>query len=119
MQIINFIILGLISGWFSGLLGIGGGIIIIPALVYIFGMTQHQAQGTTLALMVLPIGLFAALKYYGIGNVDIKTALFISCGFLIGAYLGAVTAQPISEIWLKRIFGMFLFIIAVKMVISK
>lgn len=119
MSIINYIILGLIAGGFSGLLGIGGGTIIIPVMVYIFGMTQHQAQGTTLALMVLPIGLLAALRYYWSGNVDIKMALFVCMGFFIGGFIGAIFAQPIPDLLLKRFFGIFLICVAVKMIMGR
>lgn len=119
MNIISYILLGLMAGIFSGFLGIGGGTIIIPVMIYIFGMTQHAAQGTTLALMVLPIGLLAALKYYWSGNVDIKMALFICSGFFIGGFIGAVFAQPIPDLWLKRFFGIFLLCIAVKMIMGR
>lgn len=119
MNIAGYIILGLVAGGFSGLLGIGGGTIIIPILIYIYGMTQHEAQGTTLALMVPPIGLLAAMRYYWSGNVNIKMAVFICIGFFLGGFVGAVFAQPIPDLWLKRIFGIFLICVAVKMIIGK
>lgn len=119
MNIVGYILLGLIAGVFSGFLGIGGGTIIIPVMVYIYGMTQHQAQGTTLALMVLPIGLLAALKYYVNGNVNLKMALFICIGFFIGGFIGASFAQPLPDLWLKRCFGIFLVFVAVKMIIGR
>ena len=116
MNIILYIIIGLIAGASSGLLGIGGGTILIPALVYIWGFTQHQAQGTTLALMVLPIGLLAAVKYYTSGNVDLNIVLFLAIGFFAGGLLGAVIAQPIPDDLLKRFFGAFLMVVAARMI---
>lgn len=107
MQILLCVILGGTAGFLSGMLGIGGGIIIIPALVYIFGLSQHQAQGTTLAAMVFPIGLLAAMRYYYAGNVRIGIALFIAVGFFIGAFFGAGTVQNISDPLLRKGFGIF------------
>jgi len=119
MDIIAYIILGLIAGISSGFLGIGGGTIIIPVLVYIFGLTQHKAQGTTLALMVLPIGLLAAAKYYLEGNVDIKIVAFVCIGFFVGGLIGAYLVTPIPDNLLKKIFGGFLLLVALKMMVGK
>ncbi len=116
---ITYIVLGLIAGVFSGFLGIGGGSIIIPVLVYLYGLTQHEAQGTTLALMVLPIGLLAALRYYYSGNVNIPMAVFISIGFFVGGFIGAIIVQPVPDYLLKKIFGIFLLLIAFRMIIGK
>lgn len=117
MNIFLLVLVGLVAGIFSGLLGIGGGTILIPALVYIWGFTQHQAQGTTLALMVLPIGLLAALKYHYSGNVDLTFVLFLAIGFFIGGLIGAVFAMPIPEPLLRKLFGLFLLFVALRMVI--
>ncbi|MDD5583808.1 MAG: sulfite exporter TauE/SafE family protein [Candidatus Omnitrophica bacterium] len=116
---IQYITLGLVAGIASGLLGIGGGLILIPALVYIFGLTQHQAQGTTLALMVPPIGLLAALKYYQAGNVKLGMALFICIGFFVGGLFGAMVVEKIPDIILKRAFGVILFLASLKMIFGK
>lgn len=116
---IGYIVLGLAAGAISGLLGIGGGLILIPALVYFFGLTQHQAQGTTLAMMVPPIGLLAALKYYRQGNAKLNIALFICLGFFIGAYFGAAFVEKIPELILKRIFGAVMLLVSVKMLFGK
>jgi uncharacterized protein len=113
------IIIGLAAGVLSGLLGIGGGIIIVPALVFLFGLSQHAAQGTTLALMVPPIGLLAAWTYYKEGFVDLKIAALICLGFFIGGLLGAKWAVSIPDILLKRIFGIALLIVSVKMIFGK
>lgn len=119
MNIYLYIITGLIAGIAGGFLGIGGGTIIIPVLVYLAGFTQHQAQGTTLAMMIPPVGLLAAIKYYQTGNVDIKAAALICAGFFIGGFLGASFAIPIPDQLLKKIFGVYLILIASKMILGK
>jgi len=119
MTYVGYLALGLFAGVLSGLMGIGGGIIIIPALVYLFGLSQHQAQGTTLALMIPPIGLLAALEYYRAGNVNISMAGFICIGFFIGGFLGAKLALGISDAVLQKIFGVLLLLIAHRMIFWK
>jgi uncharacterized membrane protein YfcA len=119
MNIILLLLLGLAAGILSGLLGIGGGIIIIPCLVFIFGLSQHAAQGTTLALMVPPIGLLAALEYYKKGYVDLKMAGLICLGFFVGGLVGARLAGQIDATLLKRLFGVLLLITAIKMISAR
>ncbi len=114
-----YILLGLVAGTLSGLVGIGGGILIIPALVYFFGFTQHQAQGTTLALMVPPIGLLAAWTYYAQGQVDLKIAGLICAGFFVGGYFGGKLAVGIPDVIMQRIFGGFLLLVSLKMLFTK
>lgn len=114
-----YIILGIVAGIFGGMFGIGGGTILIPALVYLFGLTQHQAQGTTLAIMVPPIGLLAALRYYYSGNVKLGMAGLICLGFFVGGLLGAHLVQNLSDPLLKRLFGVFLLLISLKMILGK
>lgn len=114
-----YIILGLAAGILGGMFGIGGGSILIPAMVYLFGMTQHQAQGTSLAIMIPPIGLLAALRYYYSGNVKLGMAAFVCAGFFIGGLIGANLIQNFPDIMLKRLFGIFLFLVAIRMIISK
>lgn len=115
-NIILFIILGLVAGAFSGLVGIGGATIIIPALVLLSGLSQHAAQGTTLATMVPPIGLLAAWTYYKAGYVDLKIAGLICIGFFIGGLFGAELATQISGQILRKIFGVFLLIVSLRMI---
>ncbi len=115
MNTVLLLLLGLAAGILSGLLGIGGGILIIPALIFLFGQSQHAAQGTTLALMVPPIGLLAAWTYYKHGYVDLKMAGLICVGFFIGGLLGAQWAGRIDATLLKRLFGALLLVTAVKM----
>lgn len=113
------LLLGLAAGILSGLLGIGGGIVIVPALVFLFGFSQHTAQGTTLAMMVPPIGLLAAWAYYSKGYVDLKVAGLMCIGFFLGGFLGAKFAGAFSDIMLKRIFGVALMLVSVKMIFGK
>lgn len=119
MNQILYIALGLISGIFGGALGIGGATILIPALVFLFGLTQHQAQGTTLAILVPPIGLLAALRYYYSGNVKLGIAGFICAGFFVGGLIGANLVQNMPDLMLKRLFGVFLLFIALRMIFTK
>jgi hypothetical protein len=114
-----YIALGLGAGIASGFLGIGGGSILIPVLVYIFGLTQHQAQGTTLALMVPPIGLLAAWRYYIAGNVKLNMAAFICIGFLAGGLIGAILVHKVPAAALRKIFGVSLFLVSIKMILGK
>lgn len=114
-----FTLLGLIAGTLSGLIGIGGGVIIVPALVFLFGLSQHQAQGTTLALMIPPIGLLAAFTYYKQGFVDLRIAGLVCLGFFIGGLFGAKLATGLSNIILGKVFGAALLVIAMKMLLTK
>ncbi len=116
-EIFFFIFLGILTGVFSGFLGIGGGLILIPAFVFFLGMTQHRAQGTSLAIMIPPIGLLAALKYYSTGNVNLKAAIFVCLGFFLGGYLGASLAQTVSDYFLRKIFAVFLLSISLRMLL--
>ncbi len=119
MHLLIAFILGVTAGIFSGLLGIGGGTIIIPGLVYIFGFSQHDAQGTSLAALLLPVGLLGMLRYYKAGHVHLLTGLLIAAGLFVGAYFGADIAEKIHDITLRRIFGVFFLILAVKMLLGK
>lgn len=112
-------ILGLVAGTLSGLIGIGGGVIIVPALVFLFGLSQHEAQGTTLALLVPPIGILAAWTYYKQGFVDLKIVAFICMGFFLGGLFGAKMATSLSNIQLERIFGVALLLISLKMIFTR
>lgn len=111
----GLLLLGIIAGYFSGLVGIGGGVIIVPALVLLFGFNEHTAQGTTLALLIPPVGILAVLSYYQKGYVDIKTAIIICIGFVIGGYMGGKMAVGLSGDVLKKAFGITLMLIGIKM----
>ena len=114
-----YVILGLVAGTMSGVFGIGGAVIIIPTLVLLFKMEQHFAQGTTLALMVPPIGLLAAWTYYKHNYVDLKIAGLICLGFFIGGLIGAKLAINIPDQVLRRMFGIFLMLISLRMIFFK
>ena len=114
-----YLVLGLAAGALSGLMGIGGGLILIPALIYFFKFSQLQAQGTTIALLLPPIGLLAAMVYYKGGYVDMKAAMFICLGFFIGGYFGAKAAVGLSNLFLQRLFGAVMFLVSLKMIFGK
>lgn len=116
MTNILFLLLGLLAGAIGGIAGIGGGVIIVPMLVIFFGMNQHTAQGTTLALMIPPVSLLAAIKYYQSGYVNVVAAIIICLGFLIGSWVTAGFAVNIDRLMLQRIFGIILLIISIKMI---
>ena len=109
------ILVGLVVGAISGVVGIGGGILIIPALIWLFGMDQMRAQGTSLGALLAPVGLFAFLEYYKKGHADLRIAIMIGLGFLVGAYFGARGAQHVSEFWLRRIFAIVLIAVGARM----
>ena len=113
------IVIGIVTGFMAGMLGIGGAIIMIPALVFFFGLTQQTAQGTSLAVMLPPIGIIAAYNYYKAGEVNIKFALILAVTFIIGSYFGSKLALNIPQPVLKKIFGLLLLLVAVKMFFSK
>ena len=118
IKIILYIVLGLLAGTISGIVGIGGGVIIVPTLIFLFEFTQHQAQGTTLALLIPPIGLLAAYTYYEKGFVNLKVALFICIGFFIGGLIGSKIAVHLSNELLRKIFGSVIIIIGLYMVVQ-
>ncbi len=113
------IVIGIITGIMAGMLGIGGAIIMIPALVLLLGFTQQTAQGTSLAVMLPPIGIFAAINYYKAGYVDIRVALILAVTFIVGSYFGSKIALNLPQTVLKKIFGILLLLVAAKMLFSK
>jgi uncharacterized membrane protein YfcA len=120
-QLVLIIIsVGLMAGILSGLVGIGGGIILVPALVYVLSYTQHQAQGTSLGVLTLPVVLVAFLKYYTdckkMGTpIDFKIIALLAAGFVVGGFLGSTLALKIDKDMLKKIFAVILFYTAIKM----
>jgi uncharacterized membrane protein YfcA len=113
------LLVGLVVGMVSGVVGIGGGILFVPALIWLAGMDQHKAQGTSLGALLLPVGIFAFLEYYRKGNADLRIALLLAAGFLVGGYFGAVGAQHVSELWLRRIFALTLIAVGGRMWFSR
>jgi uncharacterized membrane protein YfcA len=117
--ILILIVIGIITGVMAGMLGIGGAIIMIPALVFLLGISQQSAQGTSLAVMLPPVGIIAAYNYYKAGHVNIKFAIILAVFFLIGSYFGSKMALTIPQNTLKKIFGILLLLVAAKMLLSK
>jgi uncharacterized protein len=117
--ILILIVIGLMAGVFAGVFGVGGAIVMIPALVYFLGVDQHTAQGTSLAVMLPPIGLFAAYNYYKEGQVNIWFAVIIAISFMVGGYFGSKLALNLPETLMKRIFAIFLILVALKLIFSK
>ena len=111
--------IGILSGFMAGMLGIGGAIIMIPALVFFMGISQQTAQGTSLAVMLQPIGIIAAYNYYKAGQVSIMFAMILAVAFLFGSYFGSNVALSLSQPVLKKIFGILLLLVAAKMLLSK
>jgi uncharacterized membrane protein YfcA len=113
--IIILILTGIAAGILGGLVGVGGGIIIVPSLVYFLSFSQKTAQGTSLGLLLLPVGILGVLQYYKEGHVDFKIVGLIAIGFLAGSYLGSKVALSLPQDTVKKIFAVILIIIAVKM----
>ena len=113
------VLLGAVAGVASGLVGIGGGIVMVPVLVFFFGFSQHTAQGTTLAMMLPPIGLGAVTVYYRAGLVDLKTAGLLCLGFVLGGVLGARLATGLGTTALERVFGVACIAVGIKMLVAR
>ncbi len=118
-HLVILIVIGIISGLLAGVFGIGGAVIVIPALVFILGLSQHDAQGTSLAFMLPPVGILATWNYWKAGHVDWKIALVLSATFVVGAYFGSHLVVNISDKILRRFFGVLMMVMAVKMIFSK
>jgi uncharacterized membrane protein YfcA len=108
-------IIGLAAGILSGMIGIGGGIIIVPALVFVLGFSQQQAQGTSLGLLLLPVGILAVLNYYKQGFIDVKVVGVMCATFILGGWLGSKIALSLPQETVRKIFAVVLIIVAVKM----
>lgn len=119
LEIVILLIIGLFSGALSGVLGIGGGLVIVPALIYFLKMTQHQAQGTTLALMLPPITLLSTYAYYKAGHIDFKVTIFVCLGFFVGGLFGGKLAVLLPTFILKKAFAILLIGVAINMLLSK
>ena len=113
--ILIIILVGITAGMLSGLVGVGGGLVIVPALVYFIGFSQKTAQGTSLGLIMLPVGILGVLQYYKQGHVDFRIVGILAIGFLAGSFFGSKIALSLSQENVKKIFAAFMIIIAVKM----
>jgi len=118
-ELILLIIIGLFAGFVGGALGLGGGIIIVPALVFIMGFTQHQAQGTSLAVLLLPVGIFSVIHYAKNNYIDYKYAAILIIASVLGSYLGSIVSTHIPAKTLKTIFGVFMLLVSLKMIFNK
>lgn len=116
---ISLVIIGLLAGFLSGTLGIGGSVVMIPLLMIWVSFSQHEAQGTSLAVLSVPVTFLAAYNYYKEGQVNWKFAVIIAVTFIIGGYLGSKIALSINQSLLKKIFGGVLLLVAVKMIFGK
>lgn len=119
MNILIYILIGLLAGLVGGFFGLGGGIVLVPIFAYILGLTQHQAQGTALAVMVPPITFLAALRYYYAGNVKLPLAVFVCMGFVVGGLIGAHFVQAVPDPVLKKSFGFVMLFVAIRMIFGK
>lgn len=117
--VLILLLIGLLAGMLSGFVGVGGGIIIVPALVIFLGFTQHGAQGTSLAVLLAPVGVFAVMNYYKAGHIDIRAAAVIGLAFIIGAYFGSKIAIGINQEMVKKVFAVFMIAVAIKMLFGK
>lgn len=117
--IIILVIIGIAAGIFSGLIGVGGGLIMIPLFVLFIGLNQHEAQGLSLAVMLPPVTLLAALNYHQAGAINWKMALIVSSFFIIGGYFGSKFALKIDQQILRKVFGIVILIVALKMIFGK
>jgi uncharacterized protein len=117
--LIILLIIGVVTGVMAGMLGIGGAIIMIPAMVFLLGFSQQMAQGTSLAVMLPPIGVFAAYNYWKAGHVNLTFALILAGAFIIGSFFGSKIALQMPQAILKKIFGFLLLLVAAKMLFSK
>lgn len=118
-HLIILIVIGIVSGILAGVFGIGGAIIVIPSLVFILGLSQHDAQGTSLAFMLPPVGILATWNYWKAGHVDWKIALVLSLTFVVGAYFGSKLSINIPDRLLRRMFGVLMIVMAVKLIFTK
>lgn len=113
--ILLLVLVGIAAGMLSGLVGVGGGIVIVPALVLILGFSQKMAMGTSLGILLLPVGILGVIQYYKQGYVDMRVVLIISAAFLFGSYFGSKIALSLSQETIKKIFAIFMIIIAIKL----
>jgi uncharacterized membrane protein YfcA len=119
MLSLGLLVLGLVAGVFSGMFGIGGGLIIVPALIFIFKLRELEALGTSLAALIPPVGLLGAMQYYQEGYIQIRYAVLIALGIFIGAYFGARIVISLPPIIIKRIYAVFLLAVAGRMLLFK
>jgi hypothetical protein len=116
--ILILVIIGISSGILSGFVGVGGGIIIVPALVFFLGLSQHQAQGTSLFILLLPVGILAVMNYYKAGHINWTYGIIVALTFVVGGYIGSKLSLSLSPHVVKFIFGLIMILISVKLIVS-
>lgn len=116
--ILILVAIGILAGILSGFVGVGGGVIIVPALVYFLGMNQHAAQGTSLFVLLLPVGILAVMNYWKSGNINWKFGLIIAVTFVIGGYIGSKLSLRMSPAYVKLTFGLLMAYVSFKMIMS-
>ncbi len=117
--LLALIVIGLAAGLLSGFVGIGGGVVMVPALVWLLGYTQHQAQGTSLSVLVLPVVLLAAWNYHNVHPIDIKAVAVIAIAFVVGGFMGSKMALALPAETVKRVFGVVMLAVAIKLILGK
>ncbi|MEY2586159.1 MAG: hypothetical protein RLY11_8 [Bacteroidota bacterium] len=117
--IVYLILIGIAAGFLGGMVGIGGGVIIVPALVLLLGITQHNAQGISLTMMLFPVGILGVINYYKKGYVDFRYAGLIAAGFLIGSYVGSKFSLSLPQETIKKVFAVLMIILAIRMLLSE
>jgi uncharacterized membrane protein YfcA len=119
METLGLIAVGVAAGVAAGMFGIGGGLIIVPALVLLYRLSQHAAVGTSLGAILLPVGALGAWVYWKNGNLNVRYSLLIAAGLLVGGFLGAKLVEPVSDLAMRRMFGGFLLLISIRMIWGK
>jgi hypothetical protein len=119
MQMLGLVAIGIVAGIGAGMFGIGGGLIIVPALVLIYKLSQHAAVGTSLGAILMPVGALGAWVYWKNGNLNVRYALLIAAGLLVGGFVGAKLVEPVSDLTLRRMFGGFLLLVSLRMILGK
>lgn len=114
--IVILILIGIAAGILGGMVGVGGGIIIVPALIFFLGFTQKMAQGTSLGILLLPVGILGVFQYYKQGYVDMRVVVVISLGFLIGSFFGSKIALALPQETVKKVFAVLMIVVAIKMI---
>lgn len=117
--ILTLVLIGILAGILSGLVGVGGGVVMVPLLIFFFGYSQHQAQGTSLAVLAVPVTLLAAYNYHKEGHLDWRYAAVIAVCFVLGGFIGSKVAISLDQKMLKKVFGVILLFVAGKMLLSK
>lgn len=116
--VVYLILIGLAAGFLGGMVGIGGGVLIVPALVLLLGLSQHQSQGISLAMMIFPVGILGVINYYKKGFVDFRYAGLLAVGFFLGSYIGSKFSLSLPQDTVKKIFAIVMILLAIKLLFS-